>query len=37
MHDSLVTFIWGVIVGVVLTLVAMGLIFGRRKSVKGHR
>jgi len=29
--DSISIFFWGVIVGVVLTLIAMGLMFGSRK------
>jgi len=35
MDYSMVTFIWGVIVGVILTLIAMGLMFGGSKKAQG--
>ena len=37
MDYSMVTFIWGVIVGVISTLIAMGLMFGGSKKARTRR
>ena len=37
MDYSMVTFIWGVIVGVISTIIAMGLMFGGSKKARTRR